>query len=530
MSFIKKSLIKMKSYDDEGFFFSTVILLALILGIVVRLQFVSGSKYPLNDGGLFYKMVEDLLANNLKLPQFTSYNLDNIPYAYPPLAFYVTAIIHLFTGLSLLSLFKIIPVLINILTLPAFYFFSRTVTGDRILASLSLLFFALVPRAFEWFVMGGGISRSFGFLFAILALKEIWELFSTESNWKIITRAVLFSSATVLSHPEIALFVIYASIMFFFYHRPNLVNVKYSLLIGLGVLVVTAPWTYSVYNYHNLEPFISAGGSGHKSWFEIINLITLNFGFENGYFLTFYGVLALIALFIKRERLVYFLYAFLVLGYIVFPRGGDNLLTIPVSILAAYGLGVLINISSDSQAESGEIYKSLDQNRMPKVVFAFVVMYLFLGAYTYKYIFGKNQLRLSDEIIQTYQWLDEHANPDDVIMIYPTAEGNRFWWNDYVAEWFPALTSKRSVTTVQGYEWIPSQFDKKINSYSQLRSCGDIGPECVLAWEIQNQMDIDYLVLDQITKHPDLVNSYFMDSRYTVVYQNAPMIIFEKME
>ncbi len=51
-----------------------------------------GTDFPLNDGGLFATMIQDLVNNRLLLPASTTYNGLDIPFAYPPLAFYVAAL------------------------------------------------------------------------------------------------------------------------------------------------------------------------------------------------------------------------------------------------------------------------------------------------------------------------------------------------------------------------------------------------------------------------------------------------------
>src|SRR5215470_9642735 len=67
------------------------ILIALVIGGAIRLFYVAHADFPLNDGGLFYTMTEDLRADKYVLPFYTSYNGGSIPYAYPPLAFYLSA-------------------------------------------------------------------------------------------------------------------------------------------------------------------------------------------------------------------------------------------------------------------------------------------------------------------------------------------------------------------------------------------------------------------------------------------------------
>jgi hypothetical protein len=67
-----------------------------LFGTLIRFAPTIMTGFPINDGGTFYAMIEDLKANHFLLPAFTSYNYLNIPYAYPPLSFYVGGFISLF--------------------------------------------------------------------------------------------------------------------------------------------------------------------------------------------------------------------------------------------------------------------------------------------------------------------------------------------------------------------------------------------------------------------------------------------------
>ena len=58
--------------------------LAILFGGFIRLNPVLTSSFPLNDGGLFYTMVQDLQENGYRIPETTRYNQLNLPYAYPP--------------------------------------------------------------------------------------------------------------------------------------------------------------------------------------------------------------------------------------------------------------------------------------------------------------------------------------------------------------------------------------------------------------------------------------------------------------
>ena len=514
--------------DDELTLITVILLIAIGMGTVVRVQFASGTNYPINDGGLFYQMAEDLLDNGLLIPEFTAYNNDQIPFAYPPLAFYLIALLKLATKQNLLQLFREIPLGINILVIPAFYLFASRIFTDRIKAALSVLFFALLPRTYEWLLMGGGVTRGLGFLFAVLALICIWDLFSSRKDWRSIAGSVVFSAGCVLSHPETSLFLIFMAGVFFLYHRGGWENFKRGLIVAGGVIVCAAPWILTVYAHHGWAPFVGAGSTGHGDWLEIKNFITLNFGFEKGIFLHVFSVLALIAVFLKRDRLTYFLSASILIGYFLFPRSGPNLLTLQLSVLAAGGFYELLSLSGSKGNSKAGIISILESNVKTRLLLVFTLIYLFLGAFSYKYIAEIEQLTLTDDLLGLYKWLDENAGDDENIMFYPVVDNDRFWWNDFAAEWFPALTSKSNLTTVQGYEWIEGEYQARVYEYLLLRSCSGIGPACVREWEARNGIRVNILVLSQIKERQDFVQNFLQRANYSIIYAGEDYLVLNK--
>jgi hypothetical protein len=514
--------------DEAALLHAIWIVLAILLGTVVRLQFISGSDFPINDGGLFYQMVEDLLDNELVIPEYTMYNQDKIPFAYPPLAFYLIAILHILTKISLFSLLRYVPALISIITIIAFYILAKEILDDQMLSGIAAVLFSVIPRSFEWFVMGGGITRALGFLFAILSIHGIWQLFSGKKRISAVLRTAIFSGLTVLSHPETALFVVFVAIVLIFYHGISKTNILNSIYVALGVLVIISPWIISVIAGHGLDPFTSAGGTGHELWFEIKNIITFKFGFENGEFLSVYSGLALIAVFLKRDKLTWVFFGLLVFGYLFFPRSGPNLLTIWVTLLAALGLKELLTHATKAPSMDKKFTQIIESDGKAKIILIVVILYLFLGAYTYKFIYGKDKLHLTDEIYETFLWVEENTDLGSKFLLYPSTEGNRFWWNDYLSEWFPVIADRHSVSTVQGYEWTPDMFDLKVMTYSRLRSCEIPGPRCVERWENDNKTEIDYIVIDLDENRPDFLNSFKIENGYELVYDGNRLAVFKK--
>ena len=151
---------------------SLILFLAILFGAFLRFNPTMLAGFAINDGGMFSAMVDDLRANHWLIPAFTSYNHSNIPFAYPPLGFYFGAIAIGLFKISSVEAVRWIPAFFASLSIPAFYFLSIRLFKDKYHASLATLFFALMPRAFFWMIMGGGLTRAPGQFFMLLALKS----------------------------------------------------------------------------------------------------------------------------------------------------------------------------------------------------------------------------------------------------------------------------------------------------------------------------------------------------------------------
>ena len=151
-------------------FYKLLLITALLLGGLIRFMPVALAGFPVNDGGMFYVMVEELLANHFQLPAFTQYNLAGIPFAYPPFGLYVSALLSSLLHIPALEVVRWLPPLVSTLSLLAFYLLAVEILGSRMQAALATIFYGLVPDSFGWAIMGGGITRSFGLLFLFLTI------------------------------------------------------------------------------------------------------------------------------------------------------------------------------------------------------------------------------------------------------------------------------------------------------------------------------------------------------------------------
>ncbi|MCE7860814.1 MAG: hypothetical protein DYG86_13635, partial [Chloroflexi bacterium CFX2] len=241
-----------------------LLLSASLFGIIVRFYPALANGFPLNDGGMFLVMTRDLQANGFALPDFTTYNNLEIPFAYPPLGFYIAALLSALAPGSDLSIFLYLPALFASLTIPAFYLFANQSSSSRVAAAIATLIYALEPRSFLWLVMGGGITRSIGVLFLLLMLWQALQLFKEYRLHRLIL-TILFGAAAVVSHPQTAFHAALGGLLIFLFQGRNKRGVLSAFLVALGVGILTSPWWLIVLQRHGLDTFLSAGQTSQRS-------------------------------------------------------------------------------------------------------------------------------------------------------------------------------------------------------------------------------------------------------------------------
>ena len=249
---------------------------ATSIGVFIRLYLPLEANFPLNDGGLFYTFSKDIIDSNFKLPFYTSYNYYQIPFAYPPLSFYMIAAISFIFKMDLLFAIRLVPPIITIFTIPAFFLFSYSYYKNAVNVIFAVFSYVFLPWSYMWLIMGGGVSRSVGAFFGILSLHSIFLLYTKRKKIFIISSGI-FSSLTILSHLGFSAFVFISALIFILFLGRNRTSIIYSLYVGILVLVLTSPWWFTIITRHGIEPILSALNSGYGDYRKnaIINLIFL---------------------------------------------------------------------------------------------------------------------------------------------------------------------------------------------------------------------------------------------------------------
>jgi hypothetical protein len=501
-----------------------------LLGLAVRLAAPLMSAFPLNDGGLFYSMIVDLQANGFDLPLTTTYSAADIPLAYPPLAFYLTAFFSKISGVPVLDLLRILPAVFSGLAIPVFYLLAKELAHTKLQALLAILAFAFLPRTFEWHVTGGGITRSLGFIFAILTLVFVLRLYKN-TGVKNTLFCILFGALTLLTHPEAAVHTAISAGVFYLWTNRSGKGLVASLGIALGVLSLSSPWWLTVILRHGTGPFQAAFAAVGADSVNLLARVFVGFlfVFTDEPYLTLISVFALIGLFASLVRRASLLPVWMFILYLLEPRGGPLYMMLPISLLAGLGLDSVILSGLIGQSlpdDAGVALRQILNHKSVRWFLVFLFTYMFMSAFvTGERLRQDFSLRPAD--VDALHWVRDHT-PTSSAFAVVTGEPTPF--RDPWSEWFPAITGRKSLATIFGYEWVhDGKFAERIQIYNDLQACAWKDIACLAQWETDSGLGVDYVYIQKEEPNLPLQSNLDASGVWQLVYETESARIYQRV-
>lgn len=499
---------------------SLALLLGLILGSFVRLTPVISASFPIKDGGLFSVFVDEILNNRFSLPMFIPYNDLTIPFAYPPLSFYLSAILSFSLNISTIELIKFLPVIFSILTIPAFHWLASTVLESDRQVCFATLSFALLPTAIDFMIVGGGLPRSLGYIFALLALGQTWLLF-TRTNQRHLLWSILWTSLAFLTHPVVAKFLVYSLVVIFLSKGRTKNGMGYLFGIICGAALLTSPWWLIVISRHGIAPYFNALQAIPQSWTSYLAVFL--FMQTNEPYLHIQGLIALIGIFVCLSRRNYWLPTWLAAVFIFEPRLVASYSILPTALFVGTGLDFLIASLNPPNATHNSL-SSLNKNPLSptsKIMLGFFLLYALVSAY----IAAPRQY-LSVNNRQAMAWIKDNLPANSQFLIISGINGPG---EDYISEWFPVLSDSTSLATPQGREWFSgNEFVKLWQNHDKLQGCREKDVSCVENWGKENNGEFSYVYLYKSTKM-NTINASLKSSGFQVIFENSEVMLFSRL-
>jgi len=288
------------------------------------------------------------------------------------------------------------------------------------------------------------------------------------------------------------------------------------------VLLATAPWWGNVIAYHGLAPFISALNSGSygipiwQAWGEMM------LGRES--YLPILAVLRVAGLIWGSWKREYFLVAWAVFPYLVEPRSAPSVTFYPLSMLAALAFAeafpYLLSLLKKNAPTIDDLYK----NKWFNAILFLCLTYLFVESGLYGFRLVNNSLKPAD--LDATNWVRENTPADASFLVLTGVPSPEI---DPVIEWFPALTERHCLSTVQGYEWLGAgKFMQYYSDLARLQTCQSA--QCTEDWSMQTGQTYQYSVIQAGQVSKELLRSFAEDESYTQVYASENVVIYERTQ
>jgi hypothetical protein len=311
-------------------------------------------------------------------------------------------------------------------------------------------------------------------------------------------------------------------------------SISHAAGVAVGALLLAAPWFGTVIAYHGIDPFLAAASTGSHTLNAVLAFLVFPYTREPYLpLVAILGVIGAVASFARRQPL---LPALLVILFLLDPRKASTTATLPLAMLAAQAtLTVLVpQLARLREAVSARPLWLV--SALP----AAVVFYTVISALAAPSIGERSPIRVlpaSDR--EAMRWIAANTPAAARFLVI---EGNDYPWTDTQSEWFPALTSRVSVNTVQGTEWFPGPdgMNAARERYQNLQLCANRDAACVEQWSQREGRPYTHLFvakapgLDQAKVGASdknccdgLSSSLLASGRYALIYDGPTARVFE---
>lgn len=429
----------------------TLLAIAITTGLVLRLGPILLADFPLSDGGLFVTMANDIRHAGFGLPEFSTYNAGDVPFAYPPLGLYLLALI---PG-DPITTERWLPLVWSLLAILAAYLLARELVDER-RAGLATLIFAAMPCT--WAIEGGGVTRALAFALLMLALWRVAILLRSPGIRNAAIAGVL-GGAAILTHPAVgpggaATALLLAA---FIPSRRGLAGLLGAGVVALGIAV---PWLIMIIGRYGTGAILAAATS-HGQDDALRRLLT--FGPSWIGTTDFVLPLALLGAVVTAHRREWLLPAWVVLMVLV-PGAEGRYAALPWAMLAATGaLTVAKAMASERALKTAAI-----------VGFVWLTV-ASLGA-------GYRLFEAIPSAVRSAMVEVGHDAPASATFAV-SAGGTGL--EHAMLDWFPTLSGRISVGTYMGLEWTTPERWKEALSMSYAINRGEIPASATYVFKVE---------------------------------------------
>lgn len=245
-----------------GVALSAALLLApLFLYMPIRFDYAPGA------AGLYTLISDTLRANHFVVGgSIPYYGPGGIPFAYPPIGFYLMAAVEQFGRVSAFDYVRYAPAVFSLLAMVLMAMIGRHLSGSWAGALAAAVVAATSRVVMLVHLTAGGSIRGLAFAFALASIL-LFLLAQERKKWQWAVLAGLFAGLTVLTHFSYAEFLVLFYAAFLLWHAASKTAWRVSLLAGVTGIMLVLPWAVTVYRTYGMGVFAGAFGSHGNDYF-----------------------------------------------------------------------------------------------------------------------------------------------------------------------------------------------------------------------------------------------------------------------
>ncbi|WP_458210086.1 ArnT family glycosyltransferase [Haladaptatus sp. NG-SE-30] len=475
--------------------------------------------YPAYGAGLFLEIAETIGEQGYSFPKrIAGYTEGGIPFAYPPLAFYVTAIL-LNLGFEPVILTRFLPPVVTALAFIPYYYLARELLPSAKRAGVAAIIATVTPPLLRWHLSAGGIVRAPAFLLLLTGLYVGIRLFREGSRPWLLPACILFG-LTVLTHPTYSVFFGVSYVLFYITADRSLTGLRNGVIVVGSGLLIASPWLVQVATNHGLDILTAAAGT-HGGLGAGLSLFfdRLNDPFATSPFIVVWYLLLVLGIsyFVVKRRFFLPLW----FGISVFLIDEIRFAFIPGVMLLTVGLTDVVPAIRSRLSDSSE--QSISLTTIQVLVLGLFVLLGTIYVTGVPFAGQSTMPAFIDREDRTAMaWVQSETPSDADFVVLGDA-----------AEWFPYLTERTILVGPWGVEWkTPTAYYQQMDAYTDISECTTA--RC-LTTNLQNhkqQPSYIYIPKETYTVRGTAIDqsgamrrSIERSDRYQIAYENKGVLI-----
>lgn len=176
---------------------------------------------------------------------------------------------------------------------------------------------------------------------------------------------------------------------------------------------------------------------------------------------------------------------------------------------------------------NGDTYPKLFRSTQEKILFAFILICLIFGMQVFSIELSAKHV--TPGTLLAFDWVKSHTEEDSSFLILT---GENAPLEDFTNEWFPVLTNRTSITTVQGLEWNKNvNFNKRLSTLKNIQTCrlSQNIIQCIETIQEKSNIDFQYLFILRKSYNPliQYLKEPFWEGekRYEIIYESDDILI-----